>query len=114
MNTPVTRPWGAYTVIEDQQTYKVKRINVTAGKRLSLQSHAKRDELWTIVKGQGVVTLDALEIEVSYGKTIDIHRGQKHRITNTSQEELIFIEVQTGEYFGEDDIIRYEDDFGRA
>ncbi|WP_204365298.1 phosphomannose isomerase type II C-terminal cupin domain [Chitinivibrio alkaliphilus] len=109
-----TRPWGTYTILEDSQAYKVKRINVLPGKRLSLQSHSKRDELWTMVQGEGVVTLDGLEITFTYGKTIDIHRGQKHRITNTGSLELIFIEVQTGEYFGEDDIVRYEDDFGRV
>ncbi|MGM0443848.1 MAG: phosphomannose isomerase type II C-terminal cupin domain [Fibrobacterota bacterium] len=108
------RPWGTYTILEDTASYKLKRINVDPGQRLSLQSHARRDELWTIVAGAGEVTLDGLTIDVSYGKTVDIHRGQKHRIANTGSTALIFIEVQTGEYFGEDDIVRYDDDFGRV
>ena len=108
------RPWGHYEVLQDTPNFKVKRIQVEAGKRLSLQSHGKRDELWTIVGGEGFMDLDNLKLNVRYGDTIDIRRGQKHRIMNTGSEPLIYIEVQTGEYFGEDDIMRYQDDFGRA
>jgi mannose-6-phosphate isomerase-like protein (cupin superfamily) len=107
------RPWGSYEVLQAEPHYKLKRITVNCGKRLSLQSHGKRDELWTIVGGKGIAEVDGLEIIVHYGDTVDIRRGQKHRMTNTGNEPLIYIEVQTGEYFGEDDIVRYQDDFGR-
>lgn len=114
MSTVYERPWGSYTVFADELKFKLKRIDVNPLQRLSLQSHGKRDELWAIVGGEGIVVLDGLEIPVRYGKTIDIHAGQKHRIINTSNEVLTFIEVQTGSYFGEDDIVRYEDDYGRV
>jgi mannose-6-phosphate isomerase-like protein (cupin superfamily) len=94
--------------------FKVKKVCVNPGGRLSLQSHGKRDELWTVVGGRGTAVVDGLEVILNYGSTIDIHRGQKHRIMNTGTEPLVFIEVQTGDYFGEDDIVRYQDDYGRV
>ena len=108
------RPWGYYEILQDAPEFKVKKISIEPGKRLSLQSHGKRDELWTIVSGKGIAEVDGLEVTLSYGQTIDIRRGQSHRMKNTGTERLIYIEVQTGEYFGEDDIIRYQDDYGRA
>ncbi len=114
MSQPEQRPWGSYTVFADESQFKLKRIDVNPHQRLSLQSHGKRDELWAIVAGEGIVVLDGLQINVNYGKTIDIHAGQKHRIINTGDKVLTFIEVQTGTYFGEDDIVRYEDDYGRT
>lgn len=113
MSSISKRPWGSYTVFADESSFKLKRIDVNPNQKLSLQSHGKRDELWSIVAGKGTVVLDGLEIEVSYGKTVDILAGQKHRIINSGDTVLTFIEVQTGTYFGEDDIIRYEDDYGR-
>lgn len=114
MSQVFERPWGTYTVFADEDKFKLKRIDVNPKQRLSLQSHGKRNELWAIVNGEGIVILDGLEIPVNYGKTIDIDAGQKHRIINTSDTEILtFIEVQTGTYFGEDDIIRYDDDYGR-
>ena len=113
MSDTTQRPWGSYTIIEDTDAYKLKRIEVKPGLRLSLQSHQKRDEIWTIVAGSGIVELDETDIAVQYGTTISITREQKHRVKNTGTEMLVFIEVQTGDYFGEDDIIRYEDDYGR-
>ena len=107
------RPWGSYTVLEDQQTYKVKRIDVLPGKRLSYQKHEKRSEHWIVVQGEGIVTLEGQEIGLSPGQAIDIPRMAAHRIMNPGQLLLTFIEVQKGDYFGEDDIIRLEDDFGR-
>jgi len=107
------RPWGNYEVLQDAPKFKVKRICVNPGKRLSLQMHGKRDELWTIVGGEGFIELDHLKLSVEYGDTVDIRRGQQHRIMNTGTKPLIFIEVQTGDYFGEDDIVRYQDDYGR-
>ena len=108
------RPWGSYTVLEDQQTYKVKRIDVLPGKRLSYQKHEKRSEHWIVVQGEGIVTLEGREISLSPGKSIDIPRMAAHRIMNPGQFILTFIEVQRGDYCGEDDIIRLEDDFGRV
>lgn len=108
------RPWGSYTVLEDAPDHKVKRLEVLPGKRLSYQRHARRAEHWFVVKGDGMVTLDGKPREVHQGTAIDIPRGAAHRIANTGTELLVFIEVQHGEYFGEDDIVRLEDDFGRA
>ena len=96
------RPWGSYTILEDQQTYKVKRIDVLPGKRLSYQKHEKRSEHWIVVEGEGIVTLEGREISLSPGKSIDISRMAAHRIMNPGQLLLTFIEVQRGDYCGED------------
>ena len=108
------RPWGSYTVLDDAPDHKVKRILVSPGKRLSYQRHVKRSEHWFIVQGDAVVTLDGNRIERRSGEAIDVPRGAAHRIENLGAEDLVFIEVQHGEYFGEDDIERLEDDYGRA
>ena len=109
------RPWGDYTVLDEAADYKVKRINVIAGKRLSYQRHARREEHWLIVHGAGRVTLDGKEFDVLPGTAVDVPVGAAHRIANTGTAELLtFIEVQRGDYFGEDDIVRLEDDFGRV
>jgi mannose-6-phosphate isomerase len=108
------RPWGGYTVLEDGPGFKVKRIEVLPGKRLSYQRHARRSEHWFIVHGAAVVTLDGERREVSAGESVDIPVGTAHRIENTSDQEVTFVEVQHGEYFGEDDIVRLEDDYGRT
>jgi mannose-6-phosphate isomerase len=107
------RPWGSYTVLYTDATCQVKRLVVNAGKRLSLQSHKFRAEHWFVVSGQGTAELDGREIEVGPGNTVDVAIGSKHRITCTSTTNLVFVEVQTGSSFAEDDIVRYEDDFGR-
>lgn len=109
-----TRPWGTYLVLADEPTYKVKRITVTPGKRISYQVHAKRSEHWFIVSGKGEVVLDGMDVAVEGGSTVDVHVGTKHRIGNTGDEPLTFIEVQYGTYFGEDDIVRFDDDYGRV
>ena len=108
------RPWGSFFVMEEGPAYKVKRIVVNPGHRLSYQSHTKRDELWIVVKGEAVVTINGEEKVVPYGQSVVIKRDQKHRIENKGQEILVFIEIQTGSYFGEDDIIRYQDDYKRS
>ena len=108
------RPWGSFTVLDEGEGYKVKRIEVLAGKRLSYQRHARRAEHWMIVNGTGKVTLDGREIMVPAGETIDIPIGAAHRIENPGAETLIFIEIMRGDYLGEDDITRLEDDFGRT
>jgi mannose-6-phosphate isomerase len=107
------RPWGRYEVLQESVNYKVKSIHVNPGQRLSYQRHQKRAEHWYITQGSGQVTIDGKISAVSPGSVIDIAINQLHRIANTGDTELIFIEVQTGTYFGEDDIERIEDDFGR-
>jgi mannose-6-phosphate isomerase len=108
------RPWGYYEVLSDKPDHKVKRIIVYPGKRLSLQRHQRRAEHWYVVSGYGIVTLDGGDMEIKAGMAIDIARGALHRIGNAGRENITFIEIQTGEYFGEDDIERLEDDFGRT
>jgi mannose-6-phosphate isomerase-like protein (cupin superfamily)/glycosyltransferase involved in cell wall biosynthesis len=107
-------PWGRWEVLLDEPTYKVKRITVLPDKRLSYQKHFKREEHWTIVQGQALVTLDGQELTLSAGETVNIPHQTAHRIANPGPENLVFIEVQRGTYFGEDDIIRLQDDYGRA
>ncbi|MBL8151604.1 MAG: phosphomannose isomerase type II C-terminal cupin domain [Blastocatellia bacterium] len=107
------RPWGIYQVLDEGKSFKVKRIEVLPGKRLSYQKHAKRAEHWVIVQGKGKITLDGYEIVLQFGESIDIGIGVAHRIENIGTEKLIFIEIQSGTYFGEDDIVRLEDDYGR-
>lgn len=106
-------PWGFWTVLEDSPTYKVKRVDVLPGKRLSYQLHYKRSEHWMVVQGEALVTLDDKKIPLKVGEYIDIPFGAKHRIENPGTAIMSFIEVQQGTYFGEDDIIRLEDDYGR-
>jgi len=107
------RPWGYYTVLEDKSTHKVKRIVVYSGQRLSYQSHEKRAETWVFTRGDGIVTIDDIDHHVMAGSIIKIPLRAKHRVKNISAGLLEFVEVQTGDYFGEDDIIRYSDDYGR-
>lgn len=109
------RPWGYYTVLDDDAPdHKVKRLVVHPGKRLSYQRHAKRSEHWFIVAGTAVVTLDGVEHTLRAGESIDIPQEGAHRIANAGDVDLVFVEVQHGSYFGEDDIERLEDDYGRA
>jgi len=109
------RPWGNYTVLDDKaDNYKVKEIVVTPGKRLSYQTHKFRSEHWFIISGHATVVLDGTTIELEPGGSVDIHVGQAHRCENLGSETVVFVEIQTGTYFGEDDIVRLEDDFGRA
>ena len=108
------RPWGTYTVLEEDRGFKVKRIEVLPGKRLSYQKHSQRAEHWFVVEGTAKVTLDDEEITVRAGESIDIPIGAAHRVENPSEENLVFIEVQRGSYLGEDDIVRLQDDFGRS
>ncbi len=109
------RPWGSFTVLDDElPDHKVKRIVVAPGKRLSYQRHTKRAEHWFVVSGTATVTLDGIETQLSPGASIDIGIGVAHRCENRGTTPVVFIEVQNGTYFGEDDINRIEDDFGRA
>lgn len=109
------RPWGSFTILDESENFKVKRIEVLPGKRLSYQRHQKRAEHWFVVQGIAKVTLNGSEILVETGKAVDIATGTAHRVENPHDaEKLVFIETQTGSYFGEDDIERLDDDFGRA
>jgi mannose-6-phosphate isomerase len=109
-----TRPWGGFTVLDDADDHKVKRMIVSAGHRLSYQRHAHRAEHWFVVRGSGVVTLDGVEVAVAAGQAVDVPRGSAHRITNTGAADLVFVEVQHGDSFAESDIERLDDDYGRA
>ncbi len=108
------RPWGSFTILEEQDAYKVKRIEVLPGKRLSYQRHKQRSEHWFVIAGTAKVTLNGQESLVNAQNAVDIPAGTAHRVENPDAETLVFIEVQTGTYFGEDDIERLEDDFGRV
>ena len=109
------RPWGNYTILDEDSDLKVKRIEVLPEKRLSYQRHARRSEHWFVVRGTAKVTLNGAEVLVKAGEAVDIPVGTAHRVENPETESsLVFIETQTGDYFGEDDIERLEDDFGRV
>ena len=108
------RPWGNYTVLLDDENCKVKKITVSPGQRLSYQYHHKRAEDWIFVSGTGIFTIDDEEVNVSAGQKVYIPVLAKHSVRNESDEDLVFIEVQTGEYFGEDDIVRLDDMYGRC
>lgn len=108
------RPWGNYLVLDEGADYKVKRITVLPDKRLSYQKHQHRREHWFVVQGAALVTLNDKDVLLNIGEAINIEIGDAHRVKNPSSDEtLIFIEVQRGSYLGEDDIIRLTDDFGR-
>jgi mannose-6-phosphate isomerase-like protein (cupin superfamily) len=108
------RPWGRWEVLAADEKYVVKRIEVLAGQRLSLQYHHHRRELWRCVTGAGLVTLGADVVEFGEGDFVDIQTGTAHRIENTGPETLVFVEIQTGKTLDEDDIVRLEDNYGRV
>lgn len=107
------RPWGQYEILREENYFKSKIIVVDPGQKISYQSHSQRAEHWIVVKGQAVVVLDDQQIVKKQGEHIFIPKGAKHRIMNLTESPLEFIEVQVGTYFGEDDIVRYQDDYGR-
>ena len=107
------RPWGQYAVLFDTKMCKVKAIQVESGHKLSYQYHINRAEHWVIVSGEATIILDDEKVFRKVGESIYIPRGSKHRIINESEEKLMLIEVQTGDSFDEEDIIRIEDDYGR-
>jgi len=117
MNYIEHRPWGSFEHLLDTEYCKVKRIIVKPGQRLSYQYHHKRSECWVVVQGRATVTLDGKDFEYEsdneLGNIVNIPVGTKHRVRNDEEIDLIFIETQTGTYFGEDDIVRLEDDYGR-
>lgn len=109
------RPWGSFTILDEADFYKVKRLEVLPEMRLSYQRHQHRTEHWFVVQGTAKVTLNGKDFLVESGNAVDIKAGDAHRIQNPDAETtLVLIETQTGTYFGEDDIERIDDDFGRA
>ena len=107
------RPWGTYTVLEDANGYKIKRIEVKPGKRLSLQRHKYRNEHWIVVSGQATVTINDNELLLNENESTYIKAGDIHRLSNDTNEPLVIIEAQVGSYTGEDDIERLDDDYKR-
>ena len=110
----VDKPWGLYQNLIDEDYTKVKKIVIKPGESPSYQYHFKRSEIWVLVKGTAQVKVDDVVHYHRVGDVIFIPQEAKHQITNTGEEELVFIEVQLGEYFGEDDIVRLEDKYGRV
>jgi len=108
------RPWGYYQILSDASDHKVKRIVVEPGGSLSLQRHKRRSEHWYAVSGEGVATIDCKTFSLRGGTAVDIPQGATHRLENNYNVDLVIIEVQTGTYFGEDDIERLEDKYGRV
>lgn len=107
------RPWGIYYVLQDEKDFKLKKIEVTPGQKLSYLYPKKRSETWVILSGIANVIINDISKEFKKGDTVVIPLKAKHRVENKQNIKLIFIEVQTGTYFGEDDIIRIQDDYGR-
>jgi mannose-6-phosphate isomerase-like protein (cupin superfamily) len=110
----VHRPWGSYTVLEDAPDCKVKRLVVKPGQILSLQKHHRRSEHWTVVSGTARVRVGEREFELRRNESTYIPMDTVHRLENPTGEDLALIEVQCGDYFGEDDIVRLEDVYGRV
>ena len=113
MNVTMYRPWGSYTVLAEGPGYKVKRIQVNPGQSLSLQMHYHRSEHWTVISGTGMLTLDNKQIIFRENESTYIPIGTKHRLSNPGKLPLMIIEVQNGKYLGEDDIVRFDDVYGR-
>lgn len=107
------RPWGYYQVIDRGDGFQVKRISVRAGHRLSYQRHEHRSEHWFFVRGAGTVTIDDTDRAVGVGTSVDVDVGVAHRVTNPGPGDVVFIETQLGDYLGEDDIVRIDDDYDR-
>ena len=114
MNYKETRPWGTFENLLDTDYCKVKQIIIKPGQAPSYQYHFKREEVWVVVQGKGKLKLNESVTSVETGQIIHVPLKAKHQIINNTDEDLIFIEVQMGEYFGEDDIIRLEDKYGRS
>jgi len=108
------RPWGSFEILFEESGLKVKRITVNPGERLSLQSHEQRQETWTLLSGRAEVELNNGLIIWLPRQCVFIPKQTRHRVKNTGTEPVVFIEVQEGDYLGEDDIVRYQDDYHRA
>ncbi len=108
------RPWGYYLVLFEDSGYKIKQFVVRPGTRLSLQRHARRSEHWFVVRGEALVTRNEETLRRAAGESVDIPLGAIHRVASVGPEDLVIVEIQRGDYVGEDDIERLDDDFGRA
>jgi len=108
------RPWGNFATLAYDEKYHIKEISVKPGCSSSLQSHEHRDELWLVLTGSGNFVLEETITPIYAGSVCSVKKKQKHRITNTGEVDLVFIEIQTGDKFSENDITRYEDQFGRS
>jgi mannose-1-phosphate guanylyltransferase/mannose-6-phosphate isomerase len=114
MKLKVYRPWGSYTILGGGEDYKIKKIFVKPQAKLSLQLHKKRSEHWIVVKGRAKVRIGNREYILKKGESTFVPKNTKHRLENPTKKILEIIEVQQGEYLEEDDIIRFEDDYGRV
>jgi mannose-1-phosphate guanylyltransferase/mannose-6-phosphate isomerase len=114
LHKTVARPWGAYTVLQEGPGFKIKRIEVKPGASLSLQLHHRRSEHWTVVRGLAQVTCGERVYAVNANESTYIPIETKHRLANGGAEPLVMIETQCGDYLGEDDIVRFDDVYGRA
>src|SRR3954454_11197685 len=114
VTTSENRPWGSWHILDEGEGFKVKRLVVHPGSRLSLQRHEHRAEHWVVVAGTATCTVGTETVVLHLGDTVDVEIGQAHRISNQGDETLVIIEVQRGTYLGEDDIVRLEDDYGGA
>lgn len=112
--TTVNRPWGNFKVLETQQSFQVKHLEVFPSSRLSLQSHQFRSEHWFVVAGIAQVEVDGRVLVLQPGESVQIPVKSRHRVTAIGDTSLVFIEIQTGISFDESDIVRYEDDYGRV
>ena len=113
LHRQVFRPWGSYDSIDSDDGFQVKRLIVNPGAVLSLQKHARRAEHWTVVRGKARITLDDKEFDLTVNESTYVPIGAVHRIANPFEEPVHIIEVQCGDYLGEDDIVRLEDNYGR-
>jgi mannose-6-phosphate isomerase-like protein (cupin superfamily) len=114
MDNTILKPWGSYKNLMDEEYTKVKKIVINPGEAPSYQYHFKRSEIWIIVKGTAKVKIDDVVHYHRVGDIVLIQKESKHQITNIGDGELIFVEVQLGEYFGEDDIVRLDDKYDRV
>jgi mannose-6-phosphate isomerase-like protein (cupin superfamily) len=108
------RPWGEFSVLHEEDKCKVKKLVIKSGQKFSLQSHEKRNELWSVIQGTGEITLEEEVSPTQAGMMYYIPAGTKHRLENVGNDDLVVIEVQTGISFAEEDIVRYEDSYGRV
>ena len=113
-HSTVHRPWGSYTVLEEGERFKIKRIEVKPGASLSLQMHHHRSEHWVVVTGRAKVVNGDRELILETNQSTYIEKEHKHRLENPTNDPLVMIEVQSGDYLGEDDIVRFDDIYGRS
>ena len=114
LHKKIFRPWGSYTSLIESEGWLVKKIEVNPGSKLSLQMHNHRAEHWIVVSGTAEIEIDKNKFTLNKNESTFIPLKSKHRLTNPSKSPLILIEIQSGEYIGEDDIVRFKDEYGRS